>query len=316
MSKIDRAALKAALDAALSAIGALRVKAGETQQANRGVMLGLAVELWLGGEAYSALHPAASVVDWAVEHAQGFGQDGGGISPQTAYRLRNAGRVATVLGTKLDGRDVNYTSLVPLHRYIAAAAGKSEKDQATAARKVGTLWSQAVKAAGRRGRPTEEAVKVLCEADMPSGTRGSKGATAEGRKAAKTTSRASSATKAAAKNEPTKGNEPTTSVVVESAALEAAIGVVQSQLRSWQDTRPTRPAVMLATLRLAEEHGGMVIEAAIHSLLKSAVQRATENEKTQAAPVVAAPVSKPKTAAPVAASKPKTPRKPKTAAAV
>jgi hypothetical protein len=197
--------------------------------------------------------------DWR-EYARGMVP---GKSNGTLYRWQNAGAVAKVLGDALvPGTLVG--ALVPLYRLLTAA--KSDEDRETAEVMIRELYAEAAEAAGTDDEgaaiaPVQADILARAEAAAPSNRSGG----------------TSKAAEAAADDDDddddddgTRGTADLT--VVDAAAVESAAGpcdaIMRGILKDHEGnplTREVLVAVMLATLRLAGEHGVSTVQAVLAS---------------------------------------------------
>jgi len=251
MSKRD---LMNAIRSIVSDVSSLRDEVQSVQGAYSSILVRLSVLIAQG--APMVTDSGSDWRDWAVAQCKGFGPEGGDLSPSTAYRLRNAGAVAQVLGDDIG--DASYLSLVPLYRFLASA--KSEEETETAHKAIRTLWSKA-KGKGPKA-PTAESVLATVET-AKQGTRGSKGADATERKAkAKAKAKRS-------RNTPTETTE-TTDTETDPGARDACRNAADRFIRDLDpESAVTILGAMLMGVKLAENHSVSVTDAILREVLKA-----------------------------------------------
>lgn len=175
-----------------------------------------------------------------------------GRSAPTLYRWMNAGTVARIIGDSVGNAPVG--ALVPLYRILTDA--KSDEESAAAADLVREVWADVLKQTPKGKTPSEDVVLALAEAASPT-TRGA--------------SSSSGGTDDAKTDDETKTDDenraPSENVVsVDPVAVESAAGPISSMLKQWETDgtpRETAVGIMLATIRLVNEHGRDVVAAVL-----------------------------------------------------
>jgi hypothetical protein len=204
-----------------------------------------------------------------------------GKSPATLYRWQNAGVVARILGDSVGNALVG--SLVPLYRILPGAKA-TEEERTAAEGLIRETYAECVTDAGTddNGRPIppeESAVLAAAERVSPSTRSGGGSKGGGGSKSTDEETPASEETPAAS---------GTVSVVeLETAKLETAAGPVASirqdlsrKMVGKSLTDEGLLSIMLATLRLAGEHGPAIVTAVLSGV--TTAPETADNERAAA----------------------------------
>lgn len=264
-AKVRFAGIVAAIESGLANIARIEEKAAQ-ECAVFEILIGMAIDSardeFAAAKAAGVSFKSVAGIgtdDWR-EYARGMVP---GKSNGTLYRWQNAGAVAKVLGDSLvPGTLVG--ALVPLYRILSAA--KSDEDRETASIMLREIYAEAAEAAGSDDdgsalAPVQADILARAEAAAPSNRSGG-------------TEKAAAADVAAADDddddEGPRGTADLT--VVDAAAVESAAGpcdaIMRGILKDHEGnplTREVLVAVMLATLRLAGEHGVSTVQAVLAS---------------------------------------------------
>lgn len=267
-AKATFAAILGAIDAGLAGIARVEEEAAK-QAATFEVQIGMALDRVRSEMA------AAKAAEVSLSKVQGIGTDDWrvyarenlpGKSNGTIYRWQNAGHVAQVLGDLLvPGTLVG--ALVPLYRFLSNATGE---DRQIAEDLVRETYKEAAEAAGtdEEGNPiapVEADILARSEVVFPTNrTGGSKKAAAE--KATDDDDDDSDDDD----SDDTRRESSESLTVVDAASVEAATGPADAIMRGIlkdhpEVTREVLVGIMLATLRLASEHGTGTIVAVLGS---------------------------------------------------
>jgi hypothetical protein len=192
--------------------------------------ISLAVELSEAFTLFQSVPKLGTWRNWAEEHCPDE-------SPQSLYRLKDAGTVARILG---ESRGASDRTLQLLHRF---RANGTADEVAASEDKIRALWAEACKGKRNGKAPTEAEVAAIVNRESPQGGKRGKGG---GRKPRTTSKPRKPAGTAEAPPE------------TDEAAIRAASGEVSRYLgRIVKDAadRPAIVALMLATVKLCETHG-------------------------------------------------------------